>query len=193
MTMGPSTMKTEMFTLPEGDVLTWPHAIISHLTSVPEEDIQGLIDAASAQRDRVASGDCADLDNSPEALREYARGWQGAACHYDDSDIPAEDQDWRLEQSYPLERLLGLMEGGRDGWIDWFRTECQWAYEDGRRGYADLLLEQIEEEVILVELEDGRVDCWDGWHRLGAAIVKGDIGIPAVVGVPKPELKLTPR
>jgi len=185
-------MAIDPSTLPEGNVLTWPHALIAELTSVPEEDVERLIENARDQRERLAAGGGYEIDNSPEALMEYARAWQGAACHYSESDIPAKDQDWRVEEAYPVERLFALMEGGRAGWIDWFRTECQWAREDGRNGYADLLLEQIEEEVVLVELEDGRVDCWDGWHRLGAAIVKGDIGIPAVVGVPKPELKLTP-
>jgi len=178
-------------TLPQGDVLTWPHAVLADMLAVTEQDIPALIEAAREQRERIENEGIGDFPDDPESLLEFAKAWEGAANAYDDGDIPAEDADWRVEKDYPISALLAHMNGTREGWAEWFRTENQWAREDGRNGYVDLLLERIEEEVVLLELDGGRVDVWDGWHRVGAAITKGDLTVRAVVGSPKPELKLS--
>lgn len=180
----------DKISLPEGDVLTWPHSVLAELLALPEHDIPSIVEAARIQRERIANDGFGNFPEDPENLLEYARAWEGAANAYDDGDIPAEDADWRIEKEYPITALLAHMGGTREGWAEWFRTENKWAREDGRHGYHDLLLETLEEEVVLLELEGGRVDIWDGWHRIGAAITKGELTVCAVVGSPKPELKL---
>lgn len=124
-----------------------------------------------------------DWEHADQSLiQAEARLWHGCAGRYCDSAIAVEDADWRYVQHFPVVALLNLMDGGRDGWLAWFKDECLWSLEDGRDGYGELLLEEIDQPVILVELSDGRFDIWDGWHRAAAAVIKGASGIRAIVG-----------
>jgi hypothetical protein len=119
---------------------------------------------------------------SPETLRRIASGY---ACTEDEEgDVAPGDAAWSFVADYPLEALLGKM-GGRDQWLEWLRDESRFSMEEGRAGYGYLLVQDIREPVVLVEV-DGRPLIWDGWHRIAAAVVKGQRAIGAVVGHPKP-------
>jgi hypothetical protein len=144
--------------------------------------VTALLARASRQRLQAANLPALEFETDVELLG-FARAWQGAAGSYQETNcLQAEDGDWRVEATYPTEALVPLMKGGRGTWAAWFRSECVDARADGREGYARLLLEDVEEEVVLVELPDGRTDIWDGWHRAAASIIKGATGMRAVVG-----------
>jgi len=108
-----------------------------------------------------------------------------AASHYaenGDGDFEPDEADWSCEATSPLDPFLAVM--SREEWVAWFLDEHRAAVEAGRPGYADLILQDIRDPVIYVAYPDGRVDVWDGWHRIGAAMLKGAGTLPALVGVP---------
>jgi hypothetical protein len=164
--------------LPDGDVLDWPVDFIADLTARSVADVESAIEVARAKR-RLGC-------RSVPAPRDRAGllAWAGfaEANSQVDGDFPADEAEWRIERDYPLAPFTGLVDGGRDGWVEWFREECAMQVEEGRDGYLELLLEEIETTVTVVELSGERVDVWDGWHRIGASIVRGSAAIPALVG-----------
>ncbi len=123
----------------------------------------------------------------PGEAAAFAACWQSAACSRPEGDFPAAEADWRVDDAFDVARLVPLF-GSVDEARAFVRSECAMAMEDGREGYGDLLTQEIREHVCVVELEDGTVDLWDGWHRSAAAIAKGAPTIRAVVGVRRPEL-----
>jgi len=95
---------------------------------------------------------------------------------------PAESFFWEELSSFPLTRFNEM---GSAEWVKWFRTEQDIWTEDGQPDrYDDMLNEEIEIPVIAVELENGDIHIWDGYHRIGASIVAGRESVPAIIGKP---------
>ncbi|PZO72599.1 MAG: hypothetical protein DI629_20760 [Mesorhizobium amorphae] len=66
----------------------------------------------------------------------------------------------------------------------WIAAEHHAALEDGRAGYADLLVERIREPVTIRRYECGKADIADGWHRTAAALLTGGVLSAVVVALP---------
>jgi hypothetical protein len=111
------------------------------------------------------------------------------AC--DDGDLDATDLEWRVVPDLPLATVEGCLVRGsrrRDQalsilWRKWHEGECRLDDEefDGGREWKALVDEEVREPIVVV-IEAGRVQIWDGWHRTGASIVAGRTTIPAIVG-----------
>jgi hypothetical protein len=114
-------------------------------------------------------------------LRQIAAYW--AANGNGDFDLLT--AIWSDSTAEDLTAFLKIMD--RQQWIDWFVAEHENAIECGRAGYGDLLLQDILEHVVYVEYADDSLDVWDGWHRIGASMLKGAGHIPAIRGIPLPE------
>lgn len=167
---------------PGPDPIDWPVPTLAALTALAPGEVEDAILVARARRARVAF-DAAPFAPTQARMVEMARSWQGAGSRYPESDVDPATLAWRYEPGFPVARLLALMgPGGAAAWAEWFAGECRCSVEDGRAGYADLLLETVEEPVVLVELPDGRLDVWDGWHRVGATVVGRRPGVPTIVG-----------
>lgn len=125
---------------------------------------------------------------SPDQLRCLASEHQGAC---DDGDLDAMDLEWRVVPDLPLAVVEGCLVRGswpRDEplsarWREWHDGECRLDDEefDGGRGWEAMVEEDVREPIV-VTIEPGRVQIWDGWHRTGASIVAGRTTIPAIVG-----------
>lgn len=111
-----------------------------------------------------------------DELKRMASQWQGMAAHTEEGDFHVDEGTWIFEKNYNPMEFMKI--NGEDGWKQWFKNECQWASEDGRLGYGNLLLENIYEPIVSVITNQGN-DIWDGWHRVGAGIVKKLIDIPS--------------
>lgn len=171
---------TESINVPAGDVLDWPVKFIASLTSRSIKDVEDAILCARLKRGRAM--DLSYFDGGQHKLVEEAACWQGAANSQHDGNFPAEEVTWRIDTDYDITPFIGLMEGGYPSWVRWFREECEMQVEEGRGGYLELLLENIEEPTVTVELPGDRVDIWDGWHRIGASIVRRAPTVPVLVG-----------
>jgi hypothetical protein len=164
--------------VPPGDVLDWPVKFIAELTARPEEEVEEAL--RSARRLRERGRNVMKAPDDREGLLSWA-AFNEAGMH-PDSNFPAREVDWRADDDYALAPFVDLMAGGYDDWVEWFHEECVMQVEEGRDGYLDLLLEEIEEPVTVVELSGDRVDVWDGWHRIGASIVRRAEVVPVLVG-----------
>jgi len=111
----------------------------------------------------------------------------------DAGDLDPEDLTWCRVPDLDVSTLLecmsdGDMHGRRpiECWRDWFEGELEIDRDefDGGRGWASLATEKVREPVI-VTIEPGRVQIWDGWHRVGGTIVSGRTSIAAIVGTPR--------
>lgn len=102
----------------------------------------------------------------------------------DDGYVLAENAIWGMEL-LPVSTLIHLMPS-RGDWIRWFKEELEMDASDygGTRGWADLLVEPIHEEIV-VTLIDNKAYIWDGWHRAAASIASHRDTVPALVGRPK--------
>lgn len=123
-----------------------------------------------------------DWKPSSEDLMNIAEQWSGIASSTKEGNIQASDASWLFHDKYPLSGFLSLMT--YDEWKEWFRNECLWASEDGRQGYGNLFLQDIRQPVVVMNIGENSDDIWDGWHRVGASIVKNAHSIPSIVGTP---------
>jgi hypothetical protein len=89
---------------------------------------------------------------------------------------------WHYEENFDLSCLAD-----QNNWIDWFKQEQQWAKNDGRSGYGDMLDREIIEEIVVL-VRDGQGYVWDGNHRVGAAFTRGLKTLKAIIGVPLSKL-----
>ncbi|MGY3581907.1 hypothetical protein ACVIGB_000021 [Bradyrhizobium sp. USDA 4341] len=119
-----------------------------------------------------------DYRGDQGVLRQIAGYW--AANGNNDFDLNT--ATWS-DSTEDLAAFLKIKD--RQQWIDWFVAEHENAIECGRAGYGDLLLQDIQEHVVYVEYVDDSLDVWDGWHRIGASMLKGAGHIPAIRGVPE--------
>ena len=115
-------------------------------------------------------------------LRQIAVAWSANG----NNDFDIETASWSDTVSADLQGFLQIMP--RDQWISWFGAEHEGALEEGREGYGDLLMQDAHEHVVYVEYGEDRLDIWDGWHRIGAALLRGAGRIPAICGIPGPYL-----
>lgn len=120
------------------------------------------------------------------AMMENALAW--AANGENNFDID-DASLWRFDATGSVSDFLRIM--SQEAWIAWFVSEHEAAIEDGRPGYAYLLLQDIEEAAVYVDYGD-RLDVWDGYHRIGASMMKGAERIPVIKALPpEPTQKLT--
>ncbi len=113
-----------------------------------------------------------------------------AACHHGACFAEGEPgycepglATWRYVERFDLSCLADQTD-----WVEWFKQEQQWAKNDGRNGYDDMLDREIVEEIVVL-VRDGKGYIWDGNHRVGAAFTRGQTHLKAIVGVPIPELE----
>ena len=140
----------------------------------------GLDAAESLTRDTV------DYSRDPDGMMREVEFWSRNG----DKGFDIDDADWTSTTADDLSLFLAVMD--RDAWISWFVEEHRAAVADGRPGYGDLLLQDIHAPVIYVAYRDGRIDVWDGFHRIGAAMLKGAGGIPSIKGEPVAEPAFCP-
>lgn len=108
-----------------------------------------------------------------------AAGWEGA----NDPDVAASDLDWFFVESYPTDRLEGLMPGG--DWRGWWADEKK--YGGDYYEWLEAMWEQTRrrDPIIVIEDTDGDAEgIWDGWHRTALSILH-DLPLPALVGRPR--------
>lgn len=121
-----------------------------------------------------------DYRGDQAVLRQIASYWSANG----NNDFDLVEATWIDSAAEDLSVFLEVKD--RQQWIEWFVAEHESAIECGREGYGDLLLQDIQEHVIYVEYADRSLDVWDGWHRIGACMLKGAGRIPAIRGVPSP-------
>lgn len=126
------------------------------------------------------------MDDKARENLEFARSFFG---DNDDGTMLPEDADW-TEERFPLSKLASIMEGGPGGWKEWFRQEV----EHRRMDLAPMNDEsfivhwetfaevETDEPCVIAVDEDGRVQVWDGFHRIGGAFMREAETIPAIVG-----------
>lgn len=119
-------------------------------------------------------------------LRQIAAAWSANG----DNDFEIDAASWSASPAADLEVFLRIMP--REEWIAWFVAEHVAALHDGREGYGHLLMQDAHEHVVYVEYDEERVAIWDGWHRIGAAMLRGAGHVPAICGVPAPVLVPSP-
>lgn len=109
---------------------------------------------------------------------EYDRGIN--ACSHPSGGLKADDLVWRYEPAYPVSRI--------DNWEAYEEMMnddiATWKDEGDPERYSDMFDRPIQYPVVLSEV-DGVGYMWDGCHRLGAILMKGEKTIAAVVGTPK--------
>lgn len=115
------------------------------------------------------------------AMMQEVEAWSGNR----DKDFDIDAATWTYLPSSPIEPFLSIMD--REAWVAWLVEEDRAAKEEGRYGYADLVVQEIRDAIVYVTYEDGKIDVWDGWHRIASTIAKGETHIPSIQGVPAPE------
>ncbi len=128
-----------------------------------------------------------DYERDDLGLLQEVNAWASNS----NGDFDIDDASWSATAAQPIDVFLAVMT--RQQWVDWFIEEDRAAKADGRYGYAHLLMQNIYSHVVHVAYEDGRVDVWDGFHRIAAAMLRGDQNIPAIEGRPAPALALAAR
>jgi hypothetical protein len=149
------------------DVLAAIAAMPPGAVSLDADADRGVVDPSwlSAARDR---------------LMEEASSHHGAC---DDGDLDPADLDWRLVLDLPIGPLTALQEDAT-GWARWFEAELAMFDEEhpGRAAQYRALMDEPLDDPIVVTIDPGRVQIWDGWHRTATRIVGGAGAIPAIVG-----------
>lgn len=151
---------------------------LEHSLTPADRDSLGYRDGVEAVA--ALSLAVADYSRDPNELQEIAWYWADNG----DNDFDIDEATWSSTTAEDLSIFLRVM--SREKWIEWFVEEHVAAIADGRPGYADLLIQDIHEAIVYISYEDGRIDVWDGWHRIGAAMLKGAGQVPAIKGVPAP-------
>ncbi|AOG03217.1 hypothetical protein [Bosea sp. RAC05] len=147
---------------------------------------------ALGYRDGLQAGEAFETE-----LRDYARDDLGllqevnAWAANSNGDFDIDDATWTATAAQPINLFLAVMT--RQQWIDWLVEEDRAAKADGRYGYAHLLIQNTNSHIVHVAYEDGRVDVWGGFHRIAAAMLRGDLNIPAIEGRPAPALAYAAR
>lgn len=99
---------------------------------------------------------------------------------------PPEDTEWRYA-TVPLSKFVHVL-GEVSEWKEWYQNEIDMHDEDGNDGvasfYRDLIKNPIDEYPIVLH-KNGKFHIWDGYHRVGAAFVRGDDRIKVILGEPK--------
>ncbi len=95
---------------------------------------------------------------------------------------------------YPLETLDGHYqeEGGAAAWL---LAEHRASIEDGRSGYAEMVLEKLHTPCVYVQNEGAGPEIPNGWHRTAGAIITGartiqTVLVPLVAKEPAEDLSL---
>lgn len=120
---------------------------------------------------------------SADELRGEAQQYQhDNQSEGDPGYCEASNADWRYELVAPkaLSDVFTTQQKAKE-WLD-AELDMDRSEQLGR-DWSRLLTEQIEEPVTLLA-RNGRVYVWDGWHRIAAAIIKGE-SIKAIVGYPR--------
>lgn len=176
---------------------------------------EGRTDHARIGRRSLETSPCMDAECTPEELDalgyhdganaalalerdpiDYSRDELGMMAQVNawalnsNGDFEIDDASWTATTAYPVETFLAIM--SKEAWIEWFLGEDLDAKEDGRYGYADVLIQDIHEPIVHVVYDDGRVHVWDGYHRIAASFLKGETHLPAIEGRPAPGLALKP-
>lgn len=137
---------------------------------------------------------------NPEWLdADHARLLAEVRLHHgacDDGDLDPEDLVWSLVVDLPVSILTPLV----SDWRTWFEDELAMFDEehpDRAAAYRSLMHEPLDDPVV-VTIETGRVQIWDGWHRTATRILAPVGTIPAIVGIlpdgpSLPELLTRPR
>lgn len=161
------------------------HGFLESALSRDLIDALGYRDGVLAAESRAYHAE--DYRNDQEVLRQIAHSWSANG----NNDFDLETAQWSDSGAEDLSVFLRVMD--RSQWIAWFVAEHKAAIKDGREGYGDLLMQDTHEHVVYVDYGDDRgIDVWDGWHRIGAGMLKGAGHIPAIRGIPAPSLVLAP-
>lgn len=155
------------------------HGFIESDLSMRLVDSLGYRDGLRAFEAR--SLETCDYRGNQALLSEIARYWSANG----NLEFDLETAEWSDTAAEDLSVFLGVMD--RNSWIAWFVAEHEASIEDGRDGYGDLLVQDVFEHVVYVAYRDGQVDdIWDGWHRIGASMLKAAGYVPAIRGNPAP-------
>jgi len=106
-----------------------------------------------------------------------------AAMYCNRDEFEATDPE--LVQVDPFAEVQQFVDHYDESFEVFLSSEHRNSIEDGRNGYADLLLEKISHPCVFRSYEDGVMTIADGWHRTAAALAAGDVSIAAVI-VPLP-------
>lgn len=102
-----------------------------------------------------------------------------------------DDLEWTWVRSYPVSELFKrvVSTGGRPfdsrrDAADWYESERDGS---GNPGYyeeldASVARSGVDDELSIAELEDGRIDILDGWHRFALALKHGLKTVPVFLG-----------
>ena len=106
---------------------------------------------------------------TPEAVAEQVRfWWDEDAC-----DFAIEEADMDYVEDFDVSRLLEI--NGLDGWREWLAAEHAAHLEDGREGYADMVVERHYMPKFYVDNGEGAVlGIFDGWHRSAGDVIAGN-------------------
>jgi hypothetical protein len=141
-------------------------------------DSLGYRDGVQAAQAR--SMDVENYRGDQMALLQIAEGWSANG----NNDFDLNTAAWSDSAAEDLSLFLNIMD--RQQLIGWFVAEHENAIECGRAGYGDLLTQDIAEHIVYIAYPTS-IDVWDGWHRIGASMLKGAGHIPAIRGVPTPK------
>lgn len=121
---------------------------------------------------------------SPAAVFDEAVYWaeQGDESDPDYMD-PAEAQ-WSYVATFPIARALAASHRSIDAAKAFFESELHRQGLDSERlaGFHSMLADGPRDPIVFIDRGDATF-VWDGWHRIAAAVVRGDPTIPAIVGV----------
>lgn len=109
----------------------------------------------------------------------------------DDGSLHPDDATWELA-SIDIASIIPLMDGGVEGWRQWLTDEFENARMDGRISHWEAYLEVEDLKGHLDETadgppvvsfsSDGKLAIWDGWHRLAACVVRGELRVDVIAG-----------
>ena len=122
-------------------------------------------------------------DRSDKELVIYASHWENAMYGEDDlMGRPAAEYDWTTVD-FPISDI----ESAPEDWVAWMKEEiAMWVDEGQPDRFDDMFDQPIRDKVVLV-VDAGRGFLWDGYHRTGASVMKGETTVRAVIGTLRPE------
>jgi hypothetical protein len=141
----------------------------------------GYKEGISAARSMTSDDPSSMMPCSRDEILQEVSLWSANG----NGDFEIDDAEWIADIADKTDRFLAIM--SLEEWTEWLRDEHVNSIESGQAGYAQLILEDIQTPVVYVEYDASKLDPWDGWHRIGAALVKGAGVIPSIRGVPSPD------